>query len=37
MESLREKFNEPRFARFKTLLLADAERLMTYSGLSPQP
>ena len=35
--SLREKFNEPRFARFKSLVLADAERLMTYQGLSPQP
>ena len=37
LASLRQKFNEPRFTRFKTLLVADAERLMTYQGLSPQP
>jgi hypothetical protein len=37
LPSLKRKFNEPRFARFKSLLVADAERLMTYQGLSPQP
>jgi len=37
LAALREKFKQPRFVRFRQLLLADAEALMNYQGLHPQP
>lgn len=37
LPALREKFRQPQFARFRQLLLSDAEALMNYQGLHPQP